>query len=116
MATLPNSSAKPSRTTASSRNWVAAAGASCKAEDVNLHRCQIAQPELIVRVYWARQPRASGAYIPLYKLFLLAFVMFVHFATEASSQVAPTESFEAIAKRIEAGDVNALGLAANSRN
>jgi hypothetical protein len=59
--------------------------------------------------------RRSGSNIDIYRLLLLGFVIFFQLAV-ATSQNVPPDQVEAIAKRIEAGDVNALGLAANSRN
>jgi hypothetical protein len=60
--------------------------------------------------------RRSGGKVDLYRLLLLGFVVLFQFVVEANSQNVPPDQVEAIAKRIEAGDVNALGLAANSRN
>jgi hypothetical protein len=60
--------------------------------------------------------RRSGGEIEFCRLLLLTLVILIPLVTEASSQVAPSESFDAIVKRIENGDVNALAFAANSRN
>jgi hypothetical protein len=60
--------------------------------------------------------RRSGSNIDIYRLLLLGLVVLFRFVVEANLQNVPPEQVEAIAKRIEAGDVNALALAANSRN
>lgn len=60
--------------------------------------------------------RRLGSEVHIYRLLLLTFVGLFQIVVGANSQIVPPDQVEAIAARIEAGDVNALALAANLRN